>query len=318
MARSHGRILTSIWDDVDFLNLDPLPQRMFLFLVSQQDLEHSGVIPLRERRWARGAAGIKPGMVADDLKVLAKENFIVVDEETEELLVRSLIRRDGVWKQPNVFKSAADHIRGVKSHAIKSALYAELARLDLASAHVESRRIRDELVAYLAPYAQDTGTPREPLGNPSGTPRDGLTDQGGRAQGNGEYLGGSVKDSPTPFPEPRAPSPPAPTRGTRLANGLLDEHLAACKTKPNRTVVAQTGDAIDRLLADPGITPEMISAGLKLMRSRPGKGPGLLPHLVDEARDLAASGNSRASPGRRQPHQAYRNPDNDDVYDEDL
>ncbi|MFB7500078.1 hypothetical protein ACFC09_36265 [Streptomyces sp. NPDC056161] len=36
MARGHGRILASIWEDSDFLTLDEREQRPYLFLISQQ------------------------------------------------------------------------------------------------------------------------------------------------------------------------------------------------------------------------------------------------------------------------------------------
>jgi hypothetical protein len=74
----------------------------------------------------------------------------------------------------------------------------------------------------------------------------------------------------------------AAARSTILGNSLLDEHLKACPVQPPRKVKQRTGEAIDALL-DEGIDPDRIRAGLALMRSRPGKGPGLLADLVHEA-----------------------------------
>ena len=56
MARTHARVYTSIWADKDFTRPSEAAQRRFLFLVSQPDVEHSGVLGLRERRWPRCAA----------------------------------------------------------------------------------------------------------------------------------------------------------------------------------------------------------------------------------------------------------------------
>jgi hypothetical protein len=278
-ARKHGRILSSIWDDDDFRALEPGPQRMYMFLLSQPDLEQSGVIPLRERRWARSAAGLKTGDVNADLQVLQSANFVVIDEDTEELLVRSLIRRDNVWKQPNVFKSAADQMLSVSSHKIKAALHEELSRLELEEANGEVQRLRDLLVDHLEPFAKGSGNPS---GTPGGTPRGDQAQGPALPPGKGNGNGRVVKGSPSPFPIPPPGAPRAQARSTLLGNSLLDEHLKACQMKPPRDVQRRTGEQIDRLL-DEGIEPDRIRAGLALMRSKPRTGPGLLPDLVHEA-----------------------------------
>jgi len=315
-ARKHGRILSSIWDDDDFRALQPGPQRMYMFLISQPDLEQSGVIPLRERRWARSAAGMTSAVVADELQVLAQENFVVIDEDTEELLVRSLIRRDGVWKQPNVFKSAGDQILSVSSHKIKAALHEELSRLELEEANGEVQRLRDLLVDHLEPFAKGSGNPS---GTPDGTPRRGQPEGSVLPPGKGNGNGPVVKGSPSPFPVPPPRAPRAQPRSTLLGNSLLDEHLKACPVQPPRKVKQRTGEAIDGLL-DEGIEPDRIRAGLALMRSRPGKGPGLLADLVHEAAtvtQLRPTGtDSRYSPqsGSRIPADIKYSTDPKDVF----
>ena len=161
MARSFGRVFASIWSDDDFRAVPVDSRLMYVFLISQPDLDHAGVIPLRVRRWSR-ALGVT---VTEVEKMLADLNgglFTVTDADTEELLVRSLIRRDEVWKQPNVFKSAAASAAAVASTAIKQALLAEVRRLDVESASRDIQRTRNDLVTLL-----------EPFGNPSPTPPEG-------------------------------------------------------------------------------------------------------------------------------------------------
>ena len=51
MARSEARLSVEIWNDPDFLALSADAQRMYMFLISQSDLAHDGVLALRERRW---------------------------------------------------------------------------------------------------------------------------------------------------------------------------------------------------------------------------------------------------------------------------
>jgi hypothetical protein len=129
VARSEARILVEIWDDADFLALTPMAQRQFMFLISQRDLEHTGVIALRERRWAKDAAGMSVEDILVALRELERGRFVVVDDDAEELLVRSFIRRDKVYKQPNVMRAAAERVHAIKSRRVREELLVELDRI---------------------------------------------------------------------------------------------------------------------------------------------------------------------------------------------
>lgn len=173
MARSHARLLASIWADDDFIALPPGAQRMYMFLISQQDLQHCGVIALRERRWSKKASGLSVDDVRADLKVLAAHRFVVIDDDAEELLVRSLIRRDKVYAQPNVFKAAAEQIRAVSSREIKAALLDELKRLPSDELKGATKALQESLIAELTKiFVTPSGTPSL---TPSGTTSDPLS-----------------------------------------------------------------------------------------------------------------------------------------------
>ena len=43
-----------------------------------------------------------------DLAVLEAARFVLVDENTEEVLVRTFMRNDKVYRQPNVFQSVVE------------------------------------------------------------------------------------------------------------------------------------------------------------------------------------------------------------------
>ena len=102
--------MVDIWTDREFLALPPTAQRLYMFLISQPDIAHDGVLALRERRWAGSASGLTAASVVDDLVALAAARFVVIDQTTEELLVRSFIRRDGVYRQPNLLLAAKKHL----------------------------------------------------------------------------------------------------------------------------------------------------------------------------------------------------------------
>lgn len=219
MARSHARLYTSIWADPDFVALSASAQRMFLFLVSQPDLEHSGVIALRPKRWTHSAAGLVIADVIRDLDMLGAARFVVIDEDTEELLIRSLMRWDGVWKQPNVAKSAATNIRTLTSAAIRAALRDELLRLDLTGVNKDTCNLHATLIEVLAEGSanQSANPSGNPSPNPSGRPS---------LRGMGSNTGSNHIDSPTPTTSPTSGPPsadapggetkPKPTRGTRI------------------------------------------------------------------------------------------------------
>jgi hypothetical protein len=196
MARSYGRWFTSIWNDGDFRPLSVGAKLMYGFLISQEDLEHSGIIPLRPRRWARDV-----NMPLEDVLAAVKEldesRFTVTDEEAGELLVRSLIRRDDIWKQPNVFKAAASSAKASKSPAIKGTLYGEVRRLELSRVGRETQALRDELLTLLEPFANHSPNPPEgfPRGSGDHSPGDDVTHSGGSSETSREDAGEADSDA---------------------------------------------------------------------------------------------------------------------------
>jgi hypothetical protein len=143
MARAFGRILSRIWDDRDFLALDASPQRLYCFLVSQSNLNHAGLLPLTLRKWAKKAADLTPERVRRDLAVLDAARFVVVDEDSEELLIRTFVRNDDVYKMPRVMGSMVSGALEIESHRLRRALLAEVSRIPLEELSEEPSRLKD-------------------------------------------------------------------------------------------------------------------------------------------------------------------------------
>ena len=193
MARSEARVLVEIWDDDDFLDLSPLAQRMFLFLISQRDLEHSGVIALRERRWVKKSRGLSMANIAASLEELGQARFVTIDEESGELLVRSFIRRDKVFKQPNVMRAAAERAGAIESRKIREELLVELDRVIATESMTENAlAVVEGMRAELA-KASGKGSPKG-SGKGSANPSDKGSAKGSELRpgewgmGNGEKL----------------------------------------------------------------------------------------------------------------------------------
>ena len=132
MARNYAQIKSDIWKDEHFkttLGVDA--QWMYFTLLSQPNLNGAGVLPLQDRRWRRLAEDLTADRVEAALHRLQAHWYVLVDEDTEEVLIRSFIRNDGLWKQPNVLKSALGHAKNTLSAPLRAVIWHELERLPL-------------------------------------------------------------------------------------------------------------------------------------------------------------------------------------------
>lgn len=260
MARSEARIFTTIWQDMQFLALSEAAQRLYLFLLSQPDLSHCGLIALRERRWARSAAGLTADRVTAALKELDAARFIVIDEDTEEVLIRSLIRRDEIWRQPNVMKSAREAAKLIESPHLRFSLLEELRRIPSEEASDLARRVLGE---FMEDLAKGSGNPSaNPSGNPSqeGSDQPSATPSADPSQGKGEGYGGKGEASPFPgIPSPLPPSagtaPPRrdsdkPINAGDIIAAYMDGAKAGNQGRPSEKLRNRVGRDANRLLAE--------------------------------------------------------------------
>ncbi len=221
MARSEARIYTDIWEDGDFLALDSPSQRLYMFLLSQPDLAHSGVIPLRERRWARKTTNCTTSEIEHALKML-EGHFLVVDWDTEEVLIRSLIRRDRIFRQPNVMRAAIDHVPLVQSGRILNAIGTEVARIrhENTELSVHQEAALADMEKALADRLKAVSG--NPFRNPSADPTPEVPG-----------VRGDTTDLSNGFPVPRSPDPGSADALLPLAP-LAETATAEPKTKKKR------------------------------------------------------------------------------------
>lgn len=321
MARSEARIHTAIWSDLDFLRLGPGAQRMFLFLISQPDMTHAGVLALRERRWSRTAAELDVATVEAELEELREARFVVVDEDTEELLVRSFMRHDGVHRQPNVLRAAVRAIGEVTSLAILAALVPEIERMAATEGLPEaSAGILADILGTLRrtlPGTLPEGIPEppsNPSGNPSGNPslipsRQDLKTEGGRGR-----VTAVRSDSPLPLPPIPPPSSVPPTAGAKTrrtadpdeelsptAQTIISEWLDRCQKRPAKQVIGQVAKLVKSMLEE-GIDPDDIRRGVAAWMGK-ALHPSTLPSVVNEvqnARPATAPSAPKAIPRAEQ------------------
>src|SRR5690554_4053271 len=217
MARREARISVEIWDDLEFIALSPLAQRMFIFLFSQRDMNYLGLLPLRERRWASRSAGLTVDAVRAALEELEAARFVVIDDDTEELLVRSFMRRDEVYRQPQLIRSARDALPMVVSLRIRAALAEELERIaSLDGLHAASQEAIEDMRRSIEETARRVRSasvdPARTLGAPSNDHGEDLREKEDRYLLD---LSSPSSDLPAPSSS-KAPSEPS-RRASRVA-----------------------------------------------------------------------------------------------------
>ncbi|GAA4774434.1 hypothetical protein [Microbacterium gilvum] len=129
MSRDRANIRTDIWNDDDFRRLSAEAQFLYLQLLTSATLTYVGVADWRPKRIAALSAGRAPGTVEKAAQELVDGLYVVIDEMTEEILIRSFLRHDGLLQKPNVAKAMVKAYDGVYSLDLKGVVVHELNRL---------------------------------------------------------------------------------------------------------------------------------------------------------------------------------------------
>ena len=129
MARDHARIRLDIWADEDWRDLPALPQWLYLHLLSSPALNFCGVADWRPAR----IAGLAVDLSANDVEYAAAwleaGEFVVIDRDTEEALIRSWIKHDGLLRSPNLAKAMAKSHASIGSGVLRAVIVGQLERL---------------------------------------------------------------------------------------------------------------------------------------------------------------------------------------------
>jgi len=131
VARTYGNVFTAIWRDPDFQKLELDAQHAYLMLVTQTNISSVGTLPITARRWSSYCVDGSVERLSNALRMLSDASFVVIDDDLEELLVRSFVRWDGGYKNPKrllAIKSAAMAVPGA---LLQGVLAGELDRLGI-------------------------------------------------------------------------------------------------------------------------------------------------------------------------------------------
>lgn len=129
MARDRANINTNLWADSDWRDLDDAEQRLYMLLMTHPSLSYAGVADWRPGRLAAMSRNGSRQTVELAAKGLQAQRFVFIDEDTEEILIRSFLRHDGLLKQPKLAVSMANAFGAVASREIQMVIVHELKRL---------------------------------------------------------------------------------------------------------------------------------------------------------------------------------------------
>lgn len=129
MARDRANIRTDIWADTDWRELTETAQRLYLLLLSHSTLNYAGVADWRPKRIVPLSASSTLDGVLEAARELERMHFIVADDDTEEILIRSFIKHDGLLKSPNLVKAMSAAYAGIASRKIREVVAFEVQKL---------------------------------------------------------------------------------------------------------------------------------------------------------------------------------------------
>lgn len=202
MAREFAQIRLSIWMDDDFTALTTEQQLVYLMLSSQPTINLAGVLDYLPGRLARLSGGLTAAKVGRIIAELEERSFVFLDTDTDELLVRSLIRTSGAWKTPNSAQAIALNTQQVMSRKLRAVLLTELHRIVQEAMTAGQWEKSRTVLATCAASLEQTGI------NPwvKGSPNPSVKGLPGEGEGEGEVRDGEGHGAiepiaPRPFDE---------------------------------------------------------------------------------------------------------------------
>lgn len=129
MTRNYGRIKTSIWTDEDFRLLSDSAQALYLRLLSAPSMNLCGVCDWRPKRIALLTKGMTVEKIKDASEELEAARYIVIDEDSDEVLIRTFIKHESVVQNPKTAAGCEAAFVTVVSWRLRATVSYELRRL---------------------------------------------------------------------------------------------------------------------------------------------------------------------------------------------
>ena len=237
MSRAEARIHTLCWAQQDFIDLLRFSQHAYFLILSQPQVSFCGVCGLDIPRWARLSGDRRPHEMGKAVRRLAQKRFVVVDADTNELLIRTFVKHDGIMSSPNLIVAMSRDFGHIQSRLLRTALLDELGEGFLEG-------LPEGLLKRLGEPFLEGFKERFPEGLPEGFPT--------CARGRG---------APTPnTPASSEPFPGSGQSGRRFANGKSKQPgggppVPEWHPEPEPTATTIDSTAVANLRANPSGKP---------------------------------------------------------------
>lgn len=179
MARDRASIRIDMWGDGDWRDLPIGAQHLYMLLMSHPTLSYAGVAEWHPGKLAAMTHGATSSDVIASATLLESEGFIVVEPDTDEVLVRSFIKHDGLMKQPKLVVSMTTAYAAVASRRIQLVIANEVQKMRDREPELRAwdvKQVQTLLGAKASPWAEVGArfTPELTLGvTPGFTPNGG-------------------------------------------------------------------------------------------------------------------------------------------------
>lgn len=218
MARDHTRIHCDIWGDDDWLDLSAQAQHLYFVLYTWPP-SLCGAGDWQPRKVAARARGWTVPAVLDAAEELVAGDFVLIDLDTEEYLLRSWVKHDGLYRVQNMAVSVANARANLASRTLRGVVVHEVSKLrhsepnleswnkDAVRKMLEQRAINPADVDWSSPWdSPSVSTWASSKASPNTTPEPSP----------------SLSTSPTPSPSP-TPNSNSSTEGPRKRGARLAE-----------------------------------------------------------------------------------------------
>lgn len=129
MARNFAKLYVGIWSDERFKALSSQAQRLYIYLFGHQRLDNAGTLVWQPQVAVRAASDLTPQMIDQAMHELRTHRYIILDEDTGLLAVRSYVRNDETLKNSKNTTAFVKAWDTLDSDMLKSVIAHEVDRI---------------------------------------------------------------------------------------------------------------------------------------------------------------------------------------------
>lgn len=129
MAREYAAVRHAMFAVPEWRKLSVRAQHLYLLLLAHPELSYAGVVDWRPNRLRQFAKGWSQPDFFIAAVELADSGWVVIDDETEEAMIRTFLRDDRVLEQSHLAVAMIKAYNAIASEEIRAAIIHELVQL---------------------------------------------------------------------------------------------------------------------------------------------------------------------------------------------